>query len=194
MKLNKHCYIAVIKPMIYHQSFCLAIKSLVVSLILIVCLAACTAPIDDEITKVEFAKSTCFLPCVPIAMSLDSAMNYQLYIDSSYVKHTKAKLYYTGLVDIKLWQNLKLKVRGINVNQLKNTGKGPPSDLRHIELIIYRGNRQTKLEMLDGDNSKADQLINWLQNATKNIKLQPSADSLNFGTTLQFDPKLRYQE
>jgi hypothetical protein len=191
MKLSKYCSD---QTTIFHQSFYLGIKQLLASSVLIVCLAACTAPIDDEITKVEFAKSTCFLPCVPIAMSLDSAMFYQLYTDSSYLKHTEAKLYYTGLADKQLWQDLKLKVRGINFNQLKNTGKESPSDLRHIELIIYRGNSQTKLEMQDGGNSKADQLVNWLQNATKNIKLQPSADSLNFGTTLQFDPKLRHRK
>jgi len=100
-------------------------------------LNACSKHENVEITKIEFAKSSCFLPCVPTAVSMDSALNYQYYADNSYVKRVTAKRNYTGRMSQSLWNELVMKLEEIDYKHLDTSSKKFPSDVQHVELLIY---------------------------------------------------------
>lgn len=155
-------------------------------------LTACKAHIDKRITKVEFAKSLCFLPCDAVAVSIDSSLNFEYYIDSSYIKHRKSRAYYTGKVSRVFWNELTEKLEQMDYSNLDTTKKIFPSDLRHRELKVYFNHRSIRVETVDGDDSQEGKLHHWLDSAYKHVKLKLAKDTIHFGTTVQLDPRIKH--
>jgi hypothetical protein len=159
------------------------------SLLTLSLLTGCVRQEDKEITRVEYAKSTCFTPCVPIAISIDSSLHYQFYADSSYVKRVTAQRSYTAKITRQQWNELTARLESIDYKHLETSGKPLPSDVQHVELIIYWGDNKVRLET-EESNSKIGNILAWLEDTYKSVKLKPAIDTLHFNTTLQLDPRL----
>jgi len=171
--------------------FILKVQLLVVPLAMCL-LYACSKHENKEITKIEFAKSPCFLPCVPTAISMDSALNYQCYVDSSYVKGVTAKRSYSGRINRSVWNELLIKLEEIDYKHLDTAAKQFPSDVQHVELIIYSGTHRIRLETESSD-SKVGKVLKWINSTYKKVQLKSTTNLLHLGTTLQLDPRLIYR-
>lgn len=160
------------------------------ALLLLVALVvgACHRSSKQEVSKIEYAQGACFGSCVPLAISIDSTLNYKYYADSSYSWSTPKHLIisYRGKVNRKMWNALLSKLDEIGYKSIDTSRKVRQiADIQHRELIIYWNNNRTRITVM---GAKIDTLIKFIRNSYQLIKLQPSLDTLNFGTTLQLRP------
>ncbi|WP_345948075.1 hypothetical protein ABDD95_14570 [Mucilaginibacter sp. PAMB04274] len=156
-------------------------------------LTGCVRQEIKEITRVEYAKSTCLTPCIPMAISMDSSLRYQFYADSSYVKRAIAQRSYRGRINRRLWNELTDKLDSIDYKHLDTSRMQFPSDVQHVELIVYRGDNKIRLET-EGSSSKVGKVLAWIGDTYKSVKLKPITDTLQFNATLQLDPRLRQRQ
>src|ERR1700744_6709122 len=77
-------------------------------LLIIMLVLSCQKNHQKDITKIEYARGMCFGSCIPVAISVDSGLNYKFFADSTYSwnKIKKEKANYTGTIDNKLWNKL----------------------------------------------------------------------------------------
>ena len=146
----------------------------------------CHESVENDISKVELAKGTCFGPCVPFAISIDNSFNYKFYADSSFTwnkkKPKQSKVNYTGIADSQLWSKLINELKHVDYKHPDTTKRIVVADAQHAEIIIYWGKNKTKIYE-PGRNF--DKVISLLGSSHTQIKLHPTNNELYFETTLQ---------
>jgi hypothetical protein len=141
--------------------------------------ASCHRPVprNNEITKVEFAYEW---PAG--AVSVDSSLAYNYFGG----ERAQKQGYYTGKVTLSFWDTLNRKLEKIHYKQL-DTADNIRVDAIGAELIVYwkGGNkRHIRTELGRLPDSVAN-VIYWLANSFKRVKLHPVKDTIPFETTMQ---------
>lgn len=153
---------------------------------------SCKQPIPKEITKIELAEGPCFGSCIPMAVSIDSSLKYAFYEDSSFtwnkIKPKKPIVSDIGVANRQLWNNVINLLDSIDYKHLASLTQLKELDGQDMELIVYCG--RNKFRIVNRDD-KTEKIINLFETINKQVKLSPTIDTLNFGTTVQWGFKHR---
>jgi len=153
-------------------------------LFIILILAGCT---NDEITKVELARSGAWAD-PGAAISIDNTLNYSYYgvIDGEH------RDYYVGKATPQFWDSLSRKLEDINFKTIDSTDDMTASDVHYFELIIHWNNtkrRIVRMRLFHRLDSVCN-MIEWLNDSYKNIKLKQVNQPITFETTFQNPPPI----
>jgi hypothetical protein len=152
-------------------------------------LTACHRSDKKAIRKIEFAQGTCFGPCVPMAISIDSSLKFTYYADSAYSwsKPKHLEVSYKGKADRKLWEELTSRLEDLDYRHIKASTRPEIMDTQKIEIIVYYDTTQIRITRTE-ENIR--DLVKFIRNSPALVKLQPINDTLHFGTTLQISPPI----
>jgi hypothetical protein len=146
----------------------------------------------NEITKVEMATGSCFGPCQFTAISIDSSLQYKYYGGALLPgkKREVLKGYYVGKITTSFWDSLNVELEKLRFKEL-DTLKENSSDGQPIELIIHYQNKVKRIRTEFGNlPDTIRDVLPWISESYKRVKLQPIKDSIKFETTIQYP----YQE
>lgn len=139
----------------------------------------------NEITKVELARSGAWSD-FGAAISIDTSLNYTYYGKYDNIE----KGYFTGKISQGLWDTLNQKFEQLQYKKLKPIiDSENVVDVNYFELIIHWKNE--KLRIIRVRPRETDSLMNvilWLNNSYKQIKLRQVKSPFKFETTFQNPP------
>lgn len=156
-------------------------------LIFLILLISCTKPVHEsnEITKIELARSGAWSD-FGAAISVDTSLNYTYYGKYGNIK----KGYFIGKITQGLWDTLNQKFEQIQYKNLKPIVDSMNIvDVNYFELIIHWKNE--KLRIVRVRPRETDSLMNvilWLNDSYKQIKLRQVKTPFKFETTFQNPP------
>ena len=157
--------------------------SFILIILLVISLCGCNKhrTNKNEINKIEIATGGCLRGCPVIGLIIDSALNY------SYYGGEKAKLrgYFHGEITPELWDSLNLKLKKINFKEINSEELG--LDGENAEVIFYWGNNKKHLfKSIYGNHDSVSNVLIWIINSYKHIRLNKSSEQIRFNTTYQF--------
>jgi hypothetical protein len=158
----------------------------ITSIFLIISILACNKPTqrNNEITKVELARSGAWSD-YGAAISVDSTLSYK-YFDGN-IKHGKG--YFTGRVGRKFWDTLNQKFERIKFKTVDTNDNSNVVDVNYFEVIVYWENKKKRIIRASSrENDSVINVILWLNNSYKKVKLHLSSDPIKFETTYQNPP------
>lgn len=135
------------------------------------------APKNNEIIKVEFAYEW---PAG--AVSVDSSLTYNYFGG----EHAQRQGYFKGKITRSFWDTLNRKFEKVHYKQL-DTVENIRVDAIGAEFIVYwKGGykRHIRTELGRLPDSVAN-VIYWLANSFKRVKLHPAKDTIPFETAMQ---------
>lgn len=144
----------------------------------------------NGITKIEVATGSCFGPCQKTAVSIDSTLAYKYYGGEILFplppgKSDNLNGYYTGTVSRSLWDVLNSKLEAIHYQQLDTVYKRSVDD-QSLEVIIhYQGSTKHIRAQSASLPNNVREVFYWIARSYKQVKIKPSKDTFQFGTTLQ---------
>jgi len=143
---------------------------------------SCTKPVqpNNEIRKVVLARSGAWSD-YGAAISVDSSLSYK-YCDNNQKQH-----YFVGKVDEKFWDTLNRKLEEVKFRSLPATDNTHIADAEYYELIVYwkKGKRRLTRVWDFPQQDSALNVIKWLNDSYKKVKLKPVKGPIQFETTYQ---------
>lgn len=157
-------------------------RTIILSLITLIIACNKHAQRNNEITKVELARSGAWADN-GAAISVDSSLNYKYYDGN--VKQG----YYWGKISAKLWDTLNRKFEEIKFKTIQPVAYRGAEDVNIFELIIHwKGGKRRILREWYGKPDPISNTVLWLNNSYKSVKLHRIQHSIAFETTYQIPP------
>lgn len=136
---------------------------------------------QNEIKRVVFATGGCYGHCPIQAIELDSSLTVKYHG----AKYTDRVGFYIGNITTDFWDTLNLKFENINFKQLDSSYEHSVDDLS-TEIYIYYND---KVKHIHGQSASLPNSVmivyQWLMTEIKQLKMQPTTDSLTFPTIVE---------